>query len=289
MGQKIPCVFCGSVTAPTSDEHVLPQHWKKHFPKESGTGLRVSTAQGITDRPPRKHITPFDMKVPNVCAPCNNGWMRLMDEAMKPLVFDLANGVRRTLSSTEVDSLIQWVTKVALVRSYADRKSSMTFADNVFRRYYAQRTETHHRSTQIAWCDEHDGALSASTTLIRTGRPRGPLESSEREPANVISLKLGHLLIQCGLSTGSKWSTSSVRLMMTSSRQFVPGRLFPAVAGRPFRLPEQPLTEDEVDLVIEPLHLMGAAKYVGSPVPPDTTRLMGPLALHMPRVPNPPA
>lgn len=275
MSQKIPCLFCGSVTAPTSDEHVLPQHWKKHFPKESGVGLRVSTAQGITDRPALKHITPFDMKVPNVCAPCNNGWMRLMDEAMKPLVFDLANGARRTLISTEVDSLIQWVTKVALVRSHADRKASMTSAGDVFRCYYAQRAETHTRSTQIAWCDEYVGALSANTSLIRTWRPRvGPPEPSGREPANVISLKLGHLLIQCGLSTGSKWSTSSVRLMMTASRQFVPGRLVPAVAGRPLRLPEHSLTNDEVDLVIEPLHLMGAAKYVGSPIPPGTAVFM---------------
>lgn len=125
---------------------------------------------------------------------------------MKPLLVDLASGTMRTLTSWKVSSPIQWATKVALALSHGDRKSSLASDGDLFRRYYP-----------------HLGSLTANAALIKTWRPRvGNLEFSKREPANVISITLSHFVFQLGLSSGYKRSTSSVRLMMTTTRRFVP-------------------------------------------------------------------
>ena len=266
MTVKVPCIFCGSTDNPSSDEHVLPRHWKDHFPNEPGVGLRVRTTVGKRDKEPREHVTPFDAKIPHVCKTCNGGWMRLMDEAIKPLVFELADDPVRTLTQAEGSLLTEWATKVALVRSYVDRHQDLGSMPGVARRYYADHAETLPRSLQIGWCDAHVGALSSNAAWGLPGSSRDASENTEiLDSANVISIKVGRLFLQCGLSTGSRWSEIRVRKMLTASRRHVPGRLVPLVVGRDFEVPVEPLTDLEIDLVAEPLHLMKMREFAGQP------------------------
>lgn len=264
MSAKTPCIFCGDSSASSSDEHVLPHHWKKNFPNEPGIGSRHMSKRVVTERAARKHVSPYDLKIPHVCAPCNNGWMRILDEGIKPLIFGLAAGDIRDLSAKDVDALSRWATKVALVRSYLDRHATTGVNLPTFSRFYKLGEPTLPRSLQIGWCDEHIGTLSSNSVNIKDAESASGTPAA-RDTANVVAIKIGHVFFQCGISTGSAWSTARTRKMMAASRLHAPGRLLPAPVGRAFTLPLDPLTDIEVDFCIEPMYLMGEGQFVGSP------------------------
>lgn len=254
MSGRIACIFCGSTTNRSTDEHVLPKHWKATFPPADGMGGRVLSGSGVKEYRLRFDRTPYDAKVPHVCDVCNSGWLREMDTEVKPLIYDLAWGRRRQLDSAEAELLSAWCTKVALVRTYADREAGYAADLTLFGEFMRLRAPSFARSLQVGWCENPTGSLSCNTPLL-------PAPAS----ANVVTMRIGALFFQVGLSRLSTLEVQRTRQALAASRKHVPLRVMTLIPGQPTSLPAEPITHMEASVCAEPKYLLGEHLFVGSP------------------------
>jgi hypothetical protein len=113
--ERVPqCWFCSTVDGRKSKEHIFPKWLTAHFNArpEVVTPGRVSAATGeeLSRRPP-KPLSAFVCS--DVCQDCNNGWMSVMEQRVRPIL----TREKRTgrLSGEEAFVLAHWFVKTAAV------------------------------------------------------------------------------------------------------------------------------------------------------------------------------
>lgn len=115
---RAECIFCGATDKKMSKEHVWPEWLDKLLPPgvaeadhtysfedaERGEYLR------LTEMPPH------DVKVRDVCEPCNNGWMNDAERAAKPIISRLVGATYEfELHAIEQAKLAFWGVMKGLV------------------------------------------------------------------------------------------------------------------------------------------------------------------------------
>lgn len=105
------CAFCGERT-PLTREHVWPR-WLSSLLGPAALEGHVSETDGeIT----RTWFAPTgSMVVKRVCARCNGGWMSRLEEAAKPLLEQLVQGLATTLSPGDQRVIAAWAHKTLAV------------------------------------------------------------------------------------------------------------------------------------------------------------------------------
>jgi hypothetical protein len=99
------CAFCGS--PPTTDEHVWAK-WISDELRRNGSFLIQS------DHGPRRQPS-INITVP-VCATCNNRWLSVLENDVRPVLAPLVRGERMRLLSVEDQRLLAtWGVKTALL------------------------------------------------------------------------------------------------------------------------------------------------------------------------------
>ena len=246
------CIFCNLNTSPTSDEHVLPHHWKKTFPAATEGQVQVGRNRDGSDRDPveKKQVTPYDLKVKRVCESCNNGWMREMDEAAKDLIFDLSWGENECVTGDQAEQLATWCTKVALVRTHRERGREQDSPLELTHRFYAERTTLGPKTVQIARVANSEAALSGN--IVR--ELRSPVMSSDGlghklDSAHLVTFQIGQLFFQVGLATSSDWASREMKTLLAAGRRNRTDRVHVLHAGQEVPLANG-LTQSEVMDVI---------------------------------------
>lgn len=83
-----PCIFCGRTGVRLTREHAIPRWVSKALQTREHGG--VTQTLGPDGRDPR-HVAELDLKVREVCAPCNNGWLAELERFVRSI---LANPIR---------------------------------------------------------------------------------------------------------------------------------------------------------------------------------------------------
>ncbi|MFJ2297358.1 hypothetical protein [Oerskovia paurometabola] len=122
------CIWCGSRESLTR-EHVLAKKWRKYFGSPdsprvySGWQLDLATMRPLRiDRTlPRQGA--FTWTVPRlVCAPCNNGWMSQLEDAVEPILLPAALGKVVALDEGQQGLVLKWLAKTAIVMEFMDQQ-----------------------------------------------------------------------------------------------------------------------------------------------------------------------
>lgn len=112
---KKTCLFCGSADRLT-DEHIYGKWLRKLG--YAGEGVR-EIIPGDGGQPIIQRGGPFSKTLKIVCRPCNNEWMKGMEENVKPLLIAMFNSRGSSVRLDEAAQLVlaRWAFKTAAVAS----------------------------------------------------------------------------------------------------------------------------------------------------------------------------
>jgi hypothetical protein len=124
------CVFCGRPGL--SKEHVWPQ-WTHEFVPRETAGRNVRAAGKVSMENPKLVVTEMKrerqgsvntLQVRVVCKQhCNNGWMSILEERVKPILTPLMLGQSVELGQREETILATWITKTVMMFEFAYPKN----------------------------------------------------------------------------------------------------------------------------------------------------------------------
>jgi len=184
-----PCMFCWRTDSPLTKEHVYPHHWRKFFPDVGGPdNVWQSGPRGFVERRGANHQ--FDNQVRDICAACNSGWMRQLDERVRPFVIPMAHGVLTSLDRSQTNAFRTWATKTALVRTLQDRSQQQQAHDDRFREFFANRRPFGELVVQAAACDYCH--VDNNTSWVVPGEPSAT--------SNTVTFAIGRLFAQVASS-----------------------------------------------------------------------------------------
>ncbi len=151
------CIFCGG--QPVNREHVW-SHWShRYLPK----GKKKWFAFHGTEYPDRTDIEivkhpgdPHDWQVACVDESCNNGWMRELENAARPILIPLIQGdeTPRFLGKKERSIIAAWIALKATIQEYAPRGDIISHHTQLRRLW---RWQLAPENTWRIWLGRYDG------------------------------------------------------------------------------------------------------------------------------------
>lgn len=198
----------------------------------------------------KSDVTPYDAKVSQVCVPCNGGWMRLMDEAIKPLVFQLALGKMDVIPSAQVLDLSIWCTKVALLQTHSNRAAEQEVAPLLTRKFFSDKTPILPRMVQVGWAENEESSIAGN--LSRQRRRGGRLAADKVIPgpildtANVVIFKIGAFVFVVGLPSSTSWSAREIKAILSANRIHFSEKLVPLDPTLDFKMPQASISDRDV-------------------------------------------
>jgi hypothetical protein len=118
------CLFCGTAGAGVlSKEHVIPKWLLLHLNLPPNDQMFYGVADSTSGELTRQRVhSSFTFVEGRVCEKnCNNGWMRRLENAAKPILVPLIDGQQppSELSSAGRTIVAKWTAKTAYVHSWA--------------------------------------------------------------------------------------------------------------------------------------------------------------------------
>lgn len=194
------CIFCKG--RGMSKEHFWPAWLSSHFNK-------TSSCKHTSEFHLSEGKAPFVLRTKNersgklitkkfrvVCRSCNNGWMSLLDEKVKPMLISMLENKDITFSEEDLLILSRWVVMKVIVAEQSEEGTQVTpeidrysFFENKkipdYFRVYIGRQKTIHDSAYL----RHSATLSLS--------PKGPSPSLNGMKRNTqtVSFLIGPLFV----------------------------------------------------------------------------------------------
>lgn len=113
-GKQADCIFCGATltSGNRSGEHVVKKSILEAL-NHLNTPCGLRHTRGIQELETR--IPTFNqLRNHYVCSECNSGWMNKQDQAIEPLIIELARGHFHTTSNAENRALARWLLRTAI-------------------------------------------------------------------------------------------------------------------------------------------------------------------------------
>lgn len=102
------CVFCGG--QPTTKEHV----YAKWLRKVVAGDRFITVVETKASKKVRRPQVGFDLTVNAVCQTCNNGWMAVLENTVRPVLIRMIRGEPCALDVRQQRSVATWVHKTVL-------------------------------------------------------------------------------------------------------------------------------------------------------------------------------
>ncbi len=128
---RATCIFCGRNDQKMSNEHVWPEWLDNLLPpgvaEKDHTYSFEDAERGEYRR--LQGMPPHNVKVRDVCRPCNEGWMNQAEEAARPIISRMVGAQRETeLHAIEQAKLAFWGVMKGLVAVRVGGESKLTRA-----------------------------------------------------------------------------------------------------------------------------------------------------------------
>jgi len=116
MAKMIHCTLCGE-RRPRAREDVIPKWLAKEFGgKSSFVQHRWDSAEGqVIRHRPRRYGSAAAYKYPNVCGPCNNEWLKDIEDEAEPVLRGMVRSQPQVLDPDAQRVLSVWAYKTALL------------------------------------------------------------------------------------------------------------------------------------------------------------------------------
>jgi len=195
------CIFCAK--PPDSKEDLFPR-WVLE---------RVNTREllyrKVGDGEPELTESQ-EVRIPCVCATCNNGWMSRLEMKCKPLIGSLLEDIELPLDLDQQKFLAEWALKMAMVND-AYEKHDRFFTD-AERHAFKNDNRAIPNGTGI-WAARFDGrTLSSLGSEFKLGVPN----NSGLVEGHVYTVTVGHLTLQV-LSLHEKVKQGITRVNVAAS------------------------------------------------------------------------
>ncbi|WP_395639725.1 hypothetical protein [Pseudolysinimonas sp.] len=154
------CAFCGS-TATLTREHVFGDWLSKIGLGDEPAELVAGSLNQLGKKlgPTR----PFQTKVKNVCATCNNGWMGRLEETAKRVLTPLVLGGSGQIERPDQGAIAAWIQKTALMAMYVssaeDRANGHGLPPQEYALLYRNRDRMEPTANSKFWVGSYSGAL----------------------------------------------------------------------------------------------------------------------------------
>jgi len=135
MIDRMLCGFCGR-QAQLTKEHVIPSWIESVLGRVKAKVSLVRGAQPTQSWP----ALGIDLSIHMPCAPCNNGWMHGLEEAVRPTLTPMIRGEGGgRLDGPGRTTVAAWATKTAMVAEYLTRDRAPYFTAEQRRELMVQR------------------------------------------------------------------------------------------------------------------------------------------------------
>ena len=173
------CIFCGKT--PLSKEHIWPDwagsllpgsggYRTEHFLQRHRT--RTTLQQTHNQRPGHTKSS----RIRNVCKPCNNEWMKTIEEAAKPILEPMIKGETVVLKEREQTTLATWITlKMIVTETHMNKAPIAPVADR--QNFMSDPAPLRDMKIYISSCNDHrwqTAFFNASIYLSTDPRKNGP-------------------------------------------------------------------------------------------------------------------
>lgn len=196
-----PCVYCGEVRK-LSKEHVvanwvgkiLPRPGRKHnFTRGSTDRLMEGGETELKPHVIRRNGDVGSTGIKRVCEVCNQGWLKTIQDAARPILTPLMLGETPTLTPPEVEIVNQWATMTTInVAVLHDEERGMSRDDVAFftaERRPPSRWKIFLGKRPIRGVEPQN--YHRTMTGVREGDPAG----APQRQSHVTTIEVGHLLI----------------------------------------------------------------------------------------------
>ena len=161
------CVFCGR-TGSLTREHVFGGWLSKigldYEPAETIAGAHNRIGKGMgTSRP-------FQAKVKNVCAECNNGWMSRLEGVAQRVLTPLVLGEPGHIERSDQGAITGWMQKTALMAMYLssaeERAAGHGLPSSEYKLLYENRERREPSRDSKFWVASYAGALGQGAVWV---------------------------------------------------------------------------------------------------------------------------
>jgi hypothetical protein len=134
----MPCVFCGATDHKMSNEHLWPQWVRRLLPTDTQKEAVTYNLDTEAGRQRSFSTTLFELKVKDVCKPCNEGWMSQYETNVQRWITGMLQGRGRELHSTGQTAIAAWAVLKCLVGQCTFRDRGM-IPEQHYRAVYGAR------------------------------------------------------------------------------------------------------------------------------------------------------
>ncbi|MFJ4029981.1 hypothetical protein ACIPWF_21795 [Paenarthrobacter sp. NPDC089989] len=236
---QISCIFCG-VTGPLTREHVFGQWVSK-----TGLDLRPVQHRAGPNNGLRRDLgkqPPYRLKVKNVCATCNNGWMSKLEDAAQRVLTPFILGKSGTIERDEQHLVAMWAQKTALtamlLSSEEQRERGYGLSKAEYRALYESQQRKQPLGGSRLWIGRYQGeagfwAIRVMPFTLRAARRPEP----DLPVGYTLTIVLGELVVH-----GARFVSSDSEIDVTMDLGMP--QLWPS--RTPVRWPEgAPCNDDE--------------------------------------------
>ncbi len=161
------CAFCGTKGTLTR-EHVFGD-WLSKIGLEGDAGETM--AGSLNEIGKRMGVSrPFQTKVKNVCATCNNGWMSSLEGTARRVLAPLALGEPGQIELADQGAIAAWIQKTALMAMYLssaeDREAGHGLPPSEYASLYRQRESVEPLPNSRFWVARYTGQLRLGAVWV---------------------------------------------------------------------------------------------------------------------------
>jgi len=201
------CILCSTTIGRNtqSREHVFAKWIRDMFPADPTTdeGRTKQTRKtqlrgGVMEVEEWKDI-PLNLRVKNLCKPCNNEWCEQIDTDSQAILEPMIRGESTTLNADEQLTVAVWATKTLLMLQQTHKDNRRSIPASEFRWFREHRWPL---ANEQIWLGNYDGTGEWPVLYQHYGfelfNPAlgPPVDSPEVVHGYVLAFSVGHLLFR---------------------------------------------------------------------------------------------
>ena len=196
------CVLCGATIGRNSHsrQHVFPEWLEKYFVPEDMGKVPVPHRRKLKRRgDPTTHEewedVPFNMRIKDMCKPCNNEWCNGIENDAQPPLVPMVTGNRITLDTAGQAAVATQAMLIALILQLTHAEGERSIEQEAFRWFRRWRQPL---PNEQLWIALYDGAGEWPTsyrhygmTIFDSAIPDPPEDLN----AHGLAFTIGHLVV----------------------------------------------------------------------------------------------
>jgi hypothetical protein len=196
------CVLCGATIGRNtrSQEHIFAKWIRDLFPDTGRTKQKRKTQlRGDALQVEEWEDTPLNVRVKDVCKPCNNEWCEAIDTEAQPVLEPMIRGRAARLDPAEQLIVAVWANKTFLLLQRTHKDHRRSIPDSEYRWFREHRWPL---ANEQVWIGQYDGTGDWPISYHHYGfelfdRAAGPpVDSPDVVHGYVIAFTVGHLLFR---------------------------------------------------------------------------------------------